>query len=191
MRSPLSYHRSCVPVALSALLDLPAPELAEMLWKGGAARMAPGVPAESVFPWGTRVPIALDRLEHHHGVRAQRWNPDGTLSLDAWEVGYLARAVAHRMATEVYPIVPPRAPEPEVVRLLPEDQPAGGEPPLLTVRGWQERFPFGRWLITVPMTDGGTHALAMRDGEIIAGGAGHRSRPVLEAYRLLLPTERN
>lgn len=189
MSGPLAYRASCVPLALSVLLDRPVEEVAAHLWRAGAAReVAPGSPAGQVR-LGTDPHRAADvalRLGH----RLQLWNPDGRMFLSAPEYEHFLRSLAQRSATTVERSGPAvdRTPAPEEAVQRLEGDPAPSEPPeILTVRAWRSRFPCGAWLLVVRMVDGSTHALALQDGEITAGGEEHRDHQVVQALRVLPP----
>lgn len=189
MSPPLRYLESCVPLAMSVLLERPVAEVAALLWRRGTISTAGD--GAGGHQYGTNTTLACD-VAMRLGFRIQKWNPSGDMFLSAPEFVRFVRTSTHREVVtierpaRIAPAPPPK-PVDHVLRL--ETDPAPDtEPRLLTVRAWRSRHPCGRWLLTVH--DGEAlmhHALALIDGEIEAGGEQYRDAPIVQAFRVLPP----
>jgi len=181
MSAPFAYRSSCVPLALSALTGLNAGDVADRLWRAGCAR-AVGAGGLQI---GTDTELAVDRVIVRDGHRVQRFNPTGELLFSAVEFEiWLAESAAFAFWRVERPRRGPAVPGAYVLDI------EGSRPPartadLLSVREWRSRFPCGRWLLVVWLDGGNTHALALVDGEIVAGGEHYKDAVIVAAYRFL------
>lgn len=193
MSAPYRYLESCVPQAVSALLERPVDEIATVLWDAGAVRRTGDV-AGGLTQHGTEPHIAADVLLRL-GHPSQWWQPTGAMFLDAPAYRRFLTSRAHARVGRVEAIHPPRTvdakPE-ELIQWLPgiDQEPGPDDPPpkILTLDEWRNRFPYGRWLIAVATGSGTSHALAVVDAEVPAGdGFQHRDAPIILALRVLAP----
>jgi hypothetical protein len=179
--SPLAYRSSCVPLALAALLDLPEDDVATMLWRAGAARRLPSAPGLGSSAFGTPVHGAADVVTRLGWSVAWWWGAGTEILADRVYLRELAFGRASAVWGELErPAPPPARDDPR-----PEPLPAADA---LTVEEWARRFP-GRWLLVVPVAGVAvaTHALGVRDGELVAGGPGYDDARVIHAYRVTPP----
>lgn len=172
---PLAYSRSCVPVALAALLELPVDQVAGLLFAAGAARRLdhPG----GASPFGTPMLHAADTISRL-GYGLEWFHADGSRDFGAQEVARMLASWRQRQVGQIR-----RAPRP-VHGDAASTSPHPAPPAALSVAGWSRQHPAGLWLLHITWARPGSHALAMVDGRVVAGGDFPRA-PVVLAFRIL------
>jgi hypothetical protein len=180
VNAPLAYRFSCVPEALEVLTPAPAWVWAERLAAGGAMRRLAGAAGPTGL--GTEFDHASDVLLRY-GYPTSLWGGNGVELWSAdWHRKYLA-AMAHNRARTVRRVDRPTqhsqaSEEGDLVR-HPVCQ---AHPHRVSLGSWSRRFD-GRWMVVIQTGQAQTHAVALIDGELVAGGDGHAVRPVYVALR--------
>lgn len=181
------FATECVPRALAAATGISPMEAAKILWP--LRTPPPGLTVSSA-PWGAwphDVAEALVRL----GWFPELFDGRGVPFLGAPDYLAFLRARAHRTALRGSRPRPPATVRtqpppggwsyvtpPAVVRdgAPPQEQPVRR----LTVGQWARTFPASTWIIYIR-----SHALCLRAGQIIEGGAEHTRHHVRDAIRVL------